>query len=127
MSGEQRHLLVVGASGVIGAAAVEQFSRTEGWAVTALSRRRPVVGPACAFAHVSVDLTDAAATAAALATLPPVTHMIKPSNAIGATYLFTVIAWSGDTNDVGVAFHLASFVAGANWYVDGGSVGHVQI
>ena len=44
--------------------------------MTALSRRRPVVGPACAFAHVSVDLTDAAATAAALATLPPVTHMI---------------------------------------------------
>ena len=78
MSGtdDQRHILVAGASGVIGSAVVEHFARMGGWRVTALSRRRPVVAPDAGFTHLGVDLVDAAACAAAIAGLPPVTHFV---------------------------------------------------
>ena len=73
---EHRHLLVAGASGVIGTAAVEHFARAPGWTVTALSRRAPVVSEDLAFRHVAVDLADPAACAAAVDALPPVTHLV---------------------------------------------------
>ncbi len=72
----QNTLLIAGASGVIGAGAVEHFARLPGWDVIALSRRAPVVARDCGFTHVSVDLTDAAACANAVAALPPVSHLI---------------------------------------------------
>ncbi len=68
-------MLVVGASGVIGAAAVERFA-AEGWDVIAMSRRRPVLPAGVKFEHVSADLTDGDGCAAALSYMPPVTHMI---------------------------------------------------
>lgn len=68
-------LLVVGASGVIGAAAVERFSRA-GWDVIAMSRRRPVLPADVAFGHVAVDLTDGDQCESAIAFLPPVTHLL---------------------------------------------------
>ena len=71
-----RHLLVAGASGVIGAAAVEHFAQLPGWRVTALSRRRPVVAEGTAFAHVAVDLRDAGACEEAVAGIGPVTHLV---------------------------------------------------
>src|SRR5579863_6169781 len=73
---EPKRVLVAGASGVIGAGAVEHFGRLPGWQVIALSRRPPVVSPDCAFSHVAVDLGDQAACARALATLPPITHLV---------------------------------------------------
>ena len=76
MSPAPRHLLVVGASGVIGAAAVEHFGRMPGWRVSALSRRRPVVDEGCTFDHVAVDLADRDDCARCVAALPPITHMI---------------------------------------------------
>ena len=72
----ERHLLVAGASGVIGTAAVEHFARLPGWRVTALSRRRPVVADDLVFDHLSVDLRDGAACAAAVAGLQSVTHLV---------------------------------------------------
>lgn len=75
MAPPDRHILVVGASGVIGCGAVEHFARA-GWRVTAVSRRRPIVAAECAFAHHPVDLGDAAACRAAVAALPPVTHLV---------------------------------------------------
>lgn len=74
MSG--RHVLIVGASGVIGAAAVDLFGRSVDWNVTTLSRRRPYVASGVRHHHVAADLTDALACAAAIAGLPPVTHLI---------------------------------------------------
>jgi nucleoside-diphosphate-sugar epimerase len=71
-----RHILIAGASGVIGSAAVELFGRTPGWHVTAVSRRRPFVAQETRFDHVSIDLRDAAACRSAVAALPPVTHVI---------------------------------------------------
>jgi NAD(P)-dependent dehydrogenase (short-subunit alcohol dehydrogenase family) len=60
-----KKVLVAGASGVVGAAAVEAFLR-EGWEVVALSRRAPEVAGSQAFTHLAVDLQDAAASRAAL-------------------------------------------------------------
>ncbi|UOM32630.1 NAD-dependent epimerase/dehydratase family protein [Acuticoccus sp. I52.16.1] len=67
------HVLIAGASGVIGRAAVERFAAA-GWRVTALSRRDPAL--ACAYDHRAVDLTDAAACAAAVAALDAPTHLV---------------------------------------------------
>lgn len=70
------HVLIAGASGVIGAAALEAFARVGGWRITALSRRRPVVADECRFDHVVADLGDEAACARLVASLPPVTHLV---------------------------------------------------
>ncbi|MDG2002217.1 MAG: NAD-dependent epimerase/dehydratase family protein [Novosphingobium sp.] len=75
MSGH-RHMLIAGASGVIGSAAVELFARMPDWEVTALSRRRPVVAQDTHFDHASADLRDADDCARAVAALGPVTHCI---------------------------------------------------
>ena len=71
-----RTILIAGASGVIGSAAVEHFAREPGWRVIALSRRLPVVAADCDFAHLPVDLSNAEACRTALAALPEVTHLI---------------------------------------------------
>lgn len=68
-------LLVAGASGVIGAGAVEHFARL-GWRVFALSRRAPLVAEDCAFTPIRADLTDVAACAEVVSVLPPITHLI---------------------------------------------------
>jgi nucleoside-diphosphate-sugar epimerase len=69
-------VLIAGASGVIGAAAVEHFAALPGWRVIGLSRRRPDVAPATAFEHVAVDLDDADACRAAAAGFGDLTHVI---------------------------------------------------
>lgn len=67
-------VLIVGASGVIGQAAVEHFGHSGEWDVLALSRRRPdVTAP---HEHLSVDLTDTAACAALGPRLAGVTHLV---------------------------------------------------
>ena len=70
-----RKVLIAGASGVVGAAAVEEFL-TQGWEVVALSRRRPEVANSRRFEHVSVDLRDAVASSAALTQVSGVTHVV---------------------------------------------------
>jgi NAD(P)-dependent dehydrogenase (short-subunit alcohol dehydrogenase family) len=52
-----RTVLVVGASGLVGTAAVEAFLEA-GDNVIALSRREPEIDSPRAYTHVSVDLTD---------------------------------------------------------------------
>ena len=69
------HILIVGASGVVGTGAVEHFAALPGWHVTALSRRRPVTR-AGGYHHVACDLADAGACRAAVAALAPVTHIV---------------------------------------------------
>lgn len=65
-------VVVAGASGVVGHAAVRRFV-AEGWDVVALARRpRPVPGART----VAVDLADADATAAAVTDLGTVTHLV---------------------------------------------------
>ena len=69
-------VLIVGASGVIGAAAVEHFAALPEWTVIGLSRRRPDVAVDVAFTHLQVDLLDASACAAAAEELGGVTHVV---------------------------------------------------
>ena len=73
-------VLVVGASGLVGTAAVNSFGRG-GWSVTAVSRRRPETaatpgGGGAGFRHLPLDLRDRSACAAAVAALPAVSHLV---------------------------------------------------
>ncbi|HWA63177.1 MAG TPA: NAD-dependent epimerase/dehydratase family protein [Caulobacteraceae bacterium] len=70
-----RTILIAGASGVIGASAVERFA-ADGWRVLALSRRAPDVAEGTAFEHLAVDLNDTAACHAAAAGFGDVTHVV---------------------------------------------------
>jgi nucleoside-diphosphate-sugar epimerase len=68
-------VLIAGASGVIGAPAVEYFARL-GWTVIGVSRRPPDVSPWTTFQHIALDLTDADACAAAAPRFAGVTHVV---------------------------------------------------
>lgn len=67
-------VLVAGALGVVGRAAVERFVGRDGLEVVALSRRAPDFAPGATW--VSVDLRDPAATAQALARHQDTTHLV---------------------------------------------------
>jgi nucleoside-diphosphate-sugar epimerase len=67
-------VLIAGASGLIGRAAVEHFARQPGWRVIALSRRAPEVN--VDVEHVALDLMDKAAVATAAAQFKDVTHLV---------------------------------------------------
>lgn len=69
-------VLVAGASGVVGQAAVECFSRLAEWNTIALSRRSPDLPPDCPYRHIALDLRDAEACRAAVETMPEVTHLV---------------------------------------------------
>lgn len=71
-----RRVLIAGASGVIGTAAIEHFAGLPGWEVIALSRRAPVVAQGIRFDHVAVDLSDPACCAGLVEDLPPITHLV---------------------------------------------------
>lgn len=69
-----RTLLIAGATGIVGHAAIEHFSALPGWRVLALSRRTPPPRPGVT--HLAVDLTDAAACRQALAGAGGITHVL---------------------------------------------------
>ncbi|HLZ83833.1 MAG TPA: NAD-dependent epimerase/dehydratase family protein [Caulobacteraceae bacterium] len=73
---DSKTVLIVGASGVIGEAAVEHFAGLGGWRVIGLSRRRPDVAAETTFEHIAVDLNDPAACWAAADGLGEVTHVV---------------------------------------------------
>jgi nucleoside-diphosphate-sugar epimerase len=67
-------VLVVGASGLIGVAAIESFLAA-GWDVIGISRRKPQLPGARAFQFIPVDLRDEKAARAALSPLADITHV----------------------------------------------------
>jgi hypothetical protein len=69
-----RHVLIVGATGVVGRAAVEHFTALGDWEITLVSRRPPVYDTAAT--HVPLDLTDEPACTAVLGSMKGVTHLI---------------------------------------------------
>jgi len=73
---ESRTILIAGASGVIGAAAVEHFATLPDWRVIGVSRRRPDVAADLAYEHLALDLNDAEACAAAAGSFAGVTHVV---------------------------------------------------
>jgi len=64
MSDPTNTVLIVGASGVIGASAAAHFAALPGWRVLGVSRRPPDPAPS-GYEHIALDLTDAAACRAA--------------------------------------------------------------
>jgi nucleoside-diphosphate-sugar epimerase len=70
-----RTVLIVGASGLIGTAAVDAFLDA-GWDVVAVSRRKPEVFSLRAFTHLPVDLQDEQACQEAFGRLAGVTHVV---------------------------------------------------
>jgi nucleoside-diphosphate-sugar epimerase len=74
MAHKKHTILIAGASGVVGAAAVEHYSSLPDWEVLALSRRSSPLPEGVR--HVALDLTDPAACAAAAQSLAHVTHVM---------------------------------------------------
>jgi nucleoside-diphosphate-sugar epimerase len=70
----RKTVLVAGATGVVGYAALKHFAAEPGTVVIALSRRMPADVPAAR--HLALDLTDAAACLDAAAALRDVTHLV---------------------------------------------------
>jgi nucleoside-diphosphate-sugar epimerase len=69
-----KKVLVAGASGLIGIAAIEAF-RAQGWEVIGISRRKPELPRGENFDFISVDLRDAKAAREALSPLTGITHV----------------------------------------------------
>ena len=67
-------ILIIGASGLAGSAALKHFSAKPGWKVTAVSRRRPLVCPDHV-EHIPLDLLDGEKCAEIFAAMPGVTHI----------------------------------------------------
>ena len=70
----QDHVLVAGATGVVGQAVVRHFAKRGDCQVTALSRRKP--DELWGARHCSVDLNDEQATHALVSELRDVTHLV---------------------------------------------------
>ena len=75
MSDSPGTVLVAGASGLVGLAAVERFL-ADGYDVIAVSRREPEVSGKGNWRHVDLDLRDPAACQAAAADFGAVTHVV---------------------------------------------------
>jgi nucleoside-diphosphate-sugar epimerase len=72
--GTRNKVLVVGASGLIGVAAIESFLST-GWDVIGISRRKPALPSGRDFTFIPVDLRDESAARVALSALTDITHV----------------------------------------------------
>ena len=68
-----KRILIVGATGLVGAAATRHFAERPGWEVTALSRRPPA-DPR--IQHLAVDLKDDEACCAAFRQAQPFSHVL---------------------------------------------------
>lgn len=69
-------VLIAGATGVVGHAALERFAAADDWNVIALSRRAPELPAGFRGIHLAVDLMDPAACRAAIAAHPGITHVV---------------------------------------------------
>jgi nucleoside-diphosphate-sugar epimerase len=70
-------VLIAGASGLVGNAALERFLGRDGWTeVVALSRRRPEIDSTRPFRHLSVDLRDRGDAQEALDEVGDITHLV---------------------------------------------------
>ena len=71
---KKNKVLVAGASGLIGVAAIEAFL-SAGWDLVGVSRRKPALPSGRSFDFISVDLSDQHAAREALSSLSDVTHV----------------------------------------------------
>lgn len=71
----EKSVLIAGASGVVGHAALEHFDALPDWRVIAVSRRTPALPLGFRGVHLPLDLTDPADCVRAAQSMPPVTHL----------------------------------------------------
>ena len=71
-----KHVLVAGASGLVGYAALKHFAQQPGVQVTAVSRRAPFGLDRLGIRFVSADLRDQAQCEALFGAMPDVTHLV---------------------------------------------------
>lgn len=70
-------VLIAGASGLVGNAALERFLARNGWTdVVALSRRKPEVDSTRPFKHIAIDLREREAVQRALSDVRGITHVV---------------------------------------------------
>jgi nucleoside-diphosphate-sugar epimerase len=74
MTDQKKKVLITGASGLLGVAAVEKFL-SAGWEVIGVSRRKPELPSGREIAFLSVDLRDKQAARSAFESLTDVTHI----------------------------------------------------
>lgn len=72
----EKCVLVAGASGTVGQAAVAHFEALGDWQVVAVSRRAPEDAGTGRVRHLPLDLLDAEGSRAALLELPAITHVV---------------------------------------------------
>lgn len=72
----QQTVLIAGASGVIGQAAIARFAAERGWRVIGVSRRPADLPAGVDYVHVPLDLLDPQACRAAAAQFAGVTHLV---------------------------------------------------
>jgi nucleoside-diphosphate-sugar epimerase len=70
----KRKILIAGASGLVGHAAVRHFARLDGWEVVAVSRRTPPPVEGAEF--IPIDLLDARACEELFAQMSDITHVV---------------------------------------------------
>jgi nucleoside-diphosphate-sugar epimerase len=71
-----RTVLIAGATGVVGHAALEHFSERGDWNVVTLSRRTPELPADFRGRHINIDLTDSVQSRTAIDALPPASHLV---------------------------------------------------
>lgn len=71
-----RNVLIVGASGVVGTAAMQHFADRPDWTVWTLSRRTPERPTTGRVNHLCVNLMDAHACEIALQAMPAISHVV---------------------------------------------------
>jgi nucleoside-diphosphate-sugar epimerase len=67
-------ILIVGGSGLVGSAAIRRFSSLLGWTVLSCSRKKPSIE--VDFEHISIDLEDKDSISAVIPKLSAVTHIL---------------------------------------------------
>ena len=82
---KDRHVLIVGATGIVGRPVVEIFDNTPGWKVTAISRRSLDYPTSPSVDHISLDLTDATRCDEVFSGLGSVTHLVYGAYQPGST------------------------------------------
>ncbi|WP_093111794.1 SDR family oxidoreductase [Variovorax sp. CF079] len=70
----KHHILIIGSTGLVGAAAVEHFSRIQDWQVTAVARRTLPFPDSVR--QLQIDLTDKSACVEGLSAVRGVTHVL---------------------------------------------------
>ena len=93
----EQHVLVVGATGLLGRAVVDRFRAREGWAVSSIARRE--LQGEHSSTHYQLDLTDAERCRSVLSSAPELAGVTQ----IVFTALYGSDVWDAEERDVNLA------------------------